>query len=127
VGSQEVVCEAAAAAISVRIVGDVSERDVVACFREHEATVERNFPQSTFNMVLAVDQAAHGSVAVLRLIRRSLENQTHRDCLAGILGVSGDAAKVAMSESGRADMLLFGEEGRAVDFLAEQVRKEGLR
>jgi hypothetical protein len=113
VGSYRVVCEAAAAAISVRILGDTSRQDVLFCLREREATVERNFPQSKLNMVLAVDQAAHGSVAVLRLIRRSLENQTHRDCLAGIVGVSGDAAKVATSRSVGADMLLFGEEGRA--------------
>ena len=89
------------------MLGDASEQDVVACLREYEATVEMNFRHEEFNVILAVDEAAHSSVAVVRLIRRSLENQTHRDYLVGIVGVSDAPSKVAMSRSGGGDILLF--------------------
>ena len=125
-GSCEVVYEPAASAFIIRILGDTSEQDVVACFREYEATVETNFRHMDFNVILTVDEAAHSSVAVLRLIRQSLENQTHRDYLVGIVGVSDDASKVAVSRSGGGDILLFGDEDQAVNYLAGQARKGGV-
>jgi hypothetical protein len=124
-GSHEVVYEPTAAAVIIRILGDTSEQDVVACFREYEATVEMNIRHEEFNVILVVDEAAHSSVAVVRLIRQSLENQTHRDLLVGIVGVSDAPSKVAMSRSGGGDILLFDDEDQAVGYFAEQARKGG--
>jgi hypothetical protein len=125
-GSYEVVYEPSAVVFIIRILGDTTEQDVVACFRQYEATVEMHFRHMDFNVVLTVDEAAHRSVAVLRLIRQSLENQTHRDHLAVIVGVSDDASKVAMSRSHGGDIPLFSDEGQAVDYLTRQARKGGV-
>ena len=125
-GAHEVVHQPVAAAFIIRILGDTSEQDVVDCLREYEAAVEMHFRHRKFSVVLNVDKAAHGSLAVLRLIRRSLEDQARRDYLVRVVGVSDDASQVAMSRSGGAGILLFGNEDQAVDFLAEQARNEGL-
>lgn len=122
-GSYEAVYEPSAAAFIIRILGDTSEQDVVACFREYEATVEKNFRHMRFNVILTVDEAAHSSVAVLRLIRQSLETQKYRDYLIEVVGVSDDASKVAMSSSGGGEILLFSDEDQAVEYLAGQARK----
>ena len=122
-GSYEAVYEPSAAAFIIRILGDASEQDVVACLREYEATVEKNFRHVGFNVILTVDEAAHGSVAVLRLIRQSLENQRYRDYLMEVVGVSDDASKIAMNSSGGGEILLFRDEDQAVEYLAGQERK----
>ena len=125
-GSYEVVYEPSAAVFIIRILGDTSEQDVVACFREYEATVEMNFRHKEFNVILVVDEAAHSSLAAVRLIRQSLENQTHRDHLIAVVGVSDDASKVARSRTGGGEVPLFASEDLAVEYLARQVRKEGV-
>lgn len=118
-GSCAVVHEPSVTAFIVRISGETTERDVAACFRQFEATVEERAGHGGFNVILNVDEAAHSSIAVVRLIRQALESQKHRDRLVEVVGVSDDASQVATSRGG-GEMLLFRDEAQAVEYLARE-------
>lgn len=107
----------------IRISGETTEQDVINCFRHYYKIVEENFEGKDFNVIINVDEEAHSSIAVLRLIRSSLENQEHREFIANIVAVNENPMKVAMRNSNSKDLLpFFLNEVEAKRYISTKIR-----
>jgi hypothetical protein len=81
----------------IRISGKTTEQDIIDCFQDYDKTVEANFGYKKFNVIINVDEEAHSSMAALKRIRSSLENQRHREYIANIIAVNENPIKVAIA------------------------------
>ena len=112
---------------TIRILGKITEQDIITCFQDYEKTVVENFGGKKFNVIINVDEKAHSSIAVLRLIRSSLENQKYRDYIANIVAVNENPLTVAMRNSYAASRRLpfFVDEGEAKQYLSRRMQENG--
>jgi hypothetical protein len=122
-GSFATIYEPSASALIVRIFGDTREQDVIACFREYERMLEENVGHGLFNVILNVDEKAHSSIAVLRLIREYLENQEYREHIVNILAVIESPARCAMNNASGGELRSFTDEDQAVRYLAARTKE----
>lgn len=122
-GSFATIYEPSASAFIVRIFGDTTEQDVIAGFREYDKTLEKNVGHGPFNVILNVDEEAHSSLAVLRLIRESLENQKYRAHMVTILAVIESPARCAMNNASGGDLRSFTDEDQALCHLAGRTKE----
>ena len=122
-GSFATIYEPSASALIVRIFGDTTEQDVIACFREYDKTLEENVGHGLFNVILNVDEKAHSSIAVLRLIREYLENQEYREHMVTMLAVIESPARCAMNNASGGELRSFTDEDQALRNLAGSTKE----
>ena len=123
-GSWTIIYEPGVSAFIVRIFGPITEQDVIACFQQYERTLKEHFARRKFNVIISVDEAAHSSLAVLKLIRQSLEYQSYREYIANIVAVDEDPVKVAMRNASGGGLPFFEDENQALEYLAQRMQVE---
>ena len=108
----------------VRISGRTTEQDVVHCFQDYDKAVRDNFGHQKFNVIINVDEAAHSSIVVLRLIRTSLEQQPYKEYIAHIVAVNENPSTVAARNANPASNLLpfFINESEAKEYLSNKLQ-----
>ena len=119
-----IIYEKSISTFIVRIFGRTTEQDVINCFQDYEKTVRDNFGHKKFNIIINVDEEAHDSIAVLRLIRASLENQPYQEYIANIVAVNENPHTVAARNVNSASNLLpfFINEGKAKEYLSNRLQ-----
>jgi hypothetical protein len=91
----------------IRISGETTEQDAIDCFQNYYRLVEENFDNKKFSVVINVDEQAHSSITVLRLIRSSLEHQPHREYIATVVAVNENPITVAARNANPSGLLPF--------------------
>jgi len=112
----------------IRIFGRTTEQDVINCFQDYDKTVQENFGHKKFSIIINVDEEAHHSLPVLRLIRHSLENQPHREYIANIVAVNENPVTVAARNSMPASNMLpfFSNEDEAKKYISDKIQGKGM-
>ena len=116
-GSCAVAYEPSASAFILRIFGSATEDDVAACLRRYDVAVAEKSAHRQFNVIISMDEEAHSSLAVLRLIRVSLEKHEHREFLTNVVAVHGDPRVVAMRNASGGYLPCFADEDQALQYL----------
>lgn len=123
-GSCAVAYEPSASAFILRIFGNAAD-DVAACLRRYEVAVEEKSAHRQFNVIINMDEKAHSSLTVLRLIRVSLEKYDHRERLTDVVAVHEDPNVVAMRNASGGYLACFADEDQASQYLASRMRETG--
>jgi hypothetical protein len=108
----------------IRISGKTTEQDIIDCFEDYYNIVKENFDNQKFSVIINVDEEAHSSIAVLRLIRASLETQKHREYITDVLAVNENPMTVAARNANPNDPLpFFINEDEARQYLSAKIQK----
>jgi hypothetical protein len=110
----------------IRIFGKTTEQDVINCFQEYNTSVKENFGHKKFNIIINVDEEAHRSLTVLRLIRYSLENQPYREYIANIVAVNENPMTVEARNAAPSSNVLpfFINEDEAKKYLSDKIQEK---
>jgi hypothetical protein len=109
----------------IRISGKTTEQDVIDCFQNFDKIVEKNFERQRFSIIINVDEEAHSSIAVLRRIRSSLENQKYREYIANIVAVNENPLTVAARNANSDNLLrFFLNEAEAKQYIAAKIQNK---
>lgn len=109
----------------IRIFGQTTEEDVINCFQDYDKKVRENFGNKKFNIIINVDEEAHSSITVLKLIRSSLENQPHREYIANIVAVNENPMTVAArnADTFNNSLPFFINEDAAKKYLSDKMQE----
>ncbi len=116
-GSCAVAYEPSASAFILRVFGSASEGDVAACLRRYDVAVAEKSAHRQFSVIISMDEGAHSSLAVLRLVRVCLEKHEHRKLLTDVVAVHGDPSVVAMRNASGGYVPCFADEDQALQYL----------
>ena len=111
----------------IRIFGKTTEQDVINCFQDYNDKVRENFGNNKFSIIINVDEEAHRSMAVLRLIRYSMENQPHRENIAHIVAINENPMAVAARNANPSSNVLpfFINKDEAKKYLSDKMQENG--
>ena len=73
--------------VFVRMFGALTSKVVQICFHEYEKIIEQNFKNKKFKILLNMDEEAHNSIEILKLVRSLMENQKYKENIIAYAGV----------------------------------------
>jgi hypothetical protein len=120
-----IIYDESIATFIIRILGKTTEQDVLTCFQGYNTIVRENFGNQKFNILINVDEEAHNSITVLKLIRYSLENQPHREYIANIVAVNENPLTVAArnADTSSNSLPFFINEDEAKKYLSDKMQE----